>query len=318
LKFDNDGWLDAAQGYNISGNSWDRGDVPITHLVIHGTAGGSDGRSTLIYMSNNGVSTHFVISVDGTIWQGVPCHSRAAWGNAPLKAPSLDFARADLNPNLWTVSVEFCKPDNTNQIDITEAQKASGFPLIKAICEQYNIAMRPGDGNSGIISHADINSIDRARCPGTYPWPDLFSFLGSGGDEMLPITIDQVSNYFEQAGDQIWKCKQTGFIIGHGILAFYCAFRVTPQDLGGLTHLGLPKSGEQGVPGKPGVVEQVFERGILAYDTAHIADNPPGSGSVYLAHINTPLPTPVPAPTIDVNKIKAATQEILAAIGGQS
>lgn len=183
MKF-NQGWLDVAQEYNINGNSWDRGGVKATHLVVHGTAGGSDGSGTMAYMGSNGVSTHFALSTNGDIWQGVSC-DRAAWGNAPLNKPRLNFARTDLNPNLWTISIEFCKPDDTNQINITNAQKQSGFSLIKLICDTYSIPKKPGDGNGGIISHADINSVDRARCPGTFPWDDLWAFLG-GKSIMLP------------------------------------------------------------------------------------------------------------------------------------
>lgn len=79
MKFDEDGWLDIAKEYNISDNSWDRGGVPATHLVIHATAGGSDGTGTLAYEASVGVSTHFALSTNGDIWQGVNCN-RAAWG----------------------------------------------------------------------------------------------------------------------------------------------------------------------------------------------------------------------------------------------
>ncbi len=184
MRFDSLGWLDIAQGYDISGNSFDRSGVKATHLVIHGTAGGSDAHGTMAYMGANGVSTHFAISTDGTIVQGVNCN-KAAWANAPLNAPRLNFAHADINPNLWTVSVEFCKPDITNQVNITDAQKQSGFALIKMICETYGIPKKQGDGNGGIISHADINSVDRARCPGTFPWSDLMAFL-KGGTPVAP------------------------------------------------------------------------------------------------------------------------------------
>lgn len=178
-----DGWLDVAKEYNINGNSWDRGGVKASHLVIHGTAGGSTGDGTLAYEQSVGVSTHFAISTNGDIWQGVSC-DRAAWGNAPLDAPRFNFARADINPNLWTISIEFCKPDSTNQINITDAQKASGFALIKTICDTYNIDQRRGDGTGGIISHADLNTVNRSGCPGTFPWDDLMIYLANGGQHV--------------------------------------------------------------------------------------------------------------------------------------
>lgn len=187
-----DGWLDIAQEYNLMGNSWDRGGVRPTHLVVHGTAGGSNGSDVAAYMGSVGVSTHFVISTDGTVWQCVSVDA-AAWGNAPLKSPRLNFARADLNPNYWSVSAEFCKPDTTNQINITDAQRASGFTLIQFICETYDIPKKQGDGNGGIISHADINSVDRAHCPGTFPWSDLVAFLQQGGQPVTP-SKNQLAN----------------------------------------------------------------------------------------------------------------------------
>jgi len=183
MHFDVDGWLDVAKENNISDNSWDRGNVEPSHLVIHGTAGGSNGNDTLAYEASVGVSTHFAISTNGEIWQGVPCN-RAAWGNAPLKSPLIDFAHADLNPNLWTISIEFCKPDSTNEINITDAQRVSGFLLIRAICDHYGIPKRKGDESGGIIRHADINSIDRARCPGAFPFDELWQYLSQGGVSM--------------------------------------------------------------------------------------------------------------------------------------
>jgi len=288
-------------------------------IVLHGTGGNNPNQTAeqlgdFFRTTPARTSVHYGIDRMGTIAQYV-LEQHGAAGNCCIEEghdPFWDQFGGD-NLNIHTLSIEH-ENDENNSLPLTDAQKQASFKLIAYLSQKYAIAP------DHIKSHASIAPQSRSRCPGNaYPFNELLSFLGSGGDEMLPpITINQVSTYFEQQSDQIWKCKQTGFVIGHGILAFYCAFRVTAQDLGGLTHLGLPKSGEQGVPGKPGVVEQVFERGILAYDSAHIADNPPGSGSVYLAHINTPLPVPVSAPTVDVNKIKAATQEILAAIGGAS
>jgi N-acetyl-anhydromuramyl-L-alanine amidase AmpD len=80
MHFDDQGWLDIAKEYDISGNSWDRGGVQPTHLVVHATAGGSNGNDTLAYEASVGVSTHFAVSTNGDIWQGVPCANRAAWG----------------------------------------------------------------------------------------------------------------------------------------------------------------------------------------------------------------------------------------------
>lgn len=283
MHFDDQGWLDIAKEYNISANSWDRGGVQATHLVVHGTAGGTNGGDTMAYMGNNGVSTHLALSVDGAIYQGIPV-SRAAWANAPLKSPLINFARADLNPNLWTISIEFCKPDVTNEVNITDAQKASGFALIAAICDQYHIPKRKGDGSGGVIRHADINSIDRARCPGTFPFDDLWTFLEQGNT--MTLAISQVSSYFtEVTPDQRWHCKQTNIDIADGILNYYRT--CTQVGLNGLSQYGLPLSEEGGVPNTKQAVIQRFERGVIIYDPAKEVDSVPGlSGACYSSHID--------------------------------
>lgn len=317
MHFDDQGWLDVAKEYNISGNSWDRGGVQPSHLVVHGTAGGSDGSGTMAYMGANGVSTHFALSTNGDIWQGVNVLA-AAWANAPLKSPLLNFAHADLNPNLWTISIEFCKPDTTNQIDITDAQKQSGFALIQAICDTYNIPKKQGDGNGGIIRHADLNSIDRSRCPGTFPFDELWQFLGqsTGGDTTV-LTIDQANNYFtEVTKDQRWHCKSTGFDIAYGILTYYRT--CTGVALNGLSQYGLPVSGERPILGTPGATYQVFERGVICFDAAHKNDSVPGlSGPCYPGHLDKfPLQSPPNQPTTPIVTIntQAAISTIQATV----
>jgi hypothetical protein len=303
-----DGWVDTAKEYNLMQNSMSRSGLPLTHLVIHGTAGGSDGGSIAAYMGGAGVSTHFVISTDGTVWQLVSLEV-AAWANAPLNAPRLNFKYAGYNPNFWTASIEFAKPDTTNGINITDAQKASGFPLIKLICETYNIPKKRGDGNSGIISHADINSIDRSRCPGTFPWDELIAYLNGNsstqGDDMaIDINSPGVKNYFKEVDSSHWQCKN-GKVVAFGILGFY-------KRNNGLQLLGLPLSGEM-YP-KQGVSVQQFERGFVAYDPQKQIDNPPGSGDCYMMHIDQGpafdvLFTAATAPLLDqIKQLQAAVK----------
>jgi hypothetical protein len=173
MKFVN-GWVDTATEYNIMQNSMSRQGYSPTHVVIHGTAGGSYVTDVASYEATHQVSTHFIIGIDGVICQEVDV-SVAAWGNAPLMSPTLTFDNANVNPNYWTISIEFCKPDPTNQISITSAQLTSGIALTKLICETYGIPKKRGDGHGGIIGHCDINTVERAGCPGTFPWDALIA-----------------------------------------------------------------------------------------------------------------------------------------------
>lgn len=123
------------------------------------------------------------------------------------------------------------------------------------------------------------------------------------------LTISDVSDFFEDLGNNVWKCKQTGCLLGHGMLALWCA---TPTPL---AMIGLPRTNEIPVPGHPGVVIMVCERMILVYDPGHVLDSPPGAGAVYGMHIDnlnpgvtqllallnipTQPPAPIPASVID-------------------
>lgn len=183
-----DGWVDTAEEFELKDLFWPRNGMVPTHVVLHGTAGGSDGEGTLKYEASVGVSTHFAISTNGAIWQGVSTDN-AAWGNAPLMAPRLNFKNATTNPNLWTISVEFCKPDSTNVIAITPQQFASGVQLVALLCDFYKIPKKRGDGVSGIIGHCDLNSIDRAMCPGTFDWDGFINNV-NGGSEVNQADYD--------------------------------------------------------------------------------------------------------------------------------
>jgi len=290
MQFDKDGWLDIATEVDVTPNSFDRQGQLIKYIVLHGTAGGTSAVDVATYMKstiggNNPVSTHFVIGTDGEIAQCVPV-SLASWGNGELDPGHVTFIPSgSVNPNLYTVSIEHCKPSADNSDQLTDAQEQASLALCKCLCETYGVAKQAGDANSGIMTHAQFAPINRARCPGPYPWDALWTYLeGTGGD--TPMTIDLTSalaaSYFEGSAS-IWKCKINGHLVGHAILDFYRKFGGDAAC--GLTYLGLPITDEQSVVGYPTCTYQRFERGVLVYDPGHVYDKPPLSGSVYLAHL---------------------------------
>jgi hypothetical protein len=177
MKFDDQGWLDEAKEIDYLQKSMDRQGHKITHICLHGTAGGTKAENIANYFKTSEVqsSAHFIIGQDGTIVQGVPC-SLAAWGNGILLSPRLPWP-SNVNPNYYTISIEHCKPSPDNSDSLTDAQKKASFVLIKCICEQYNIPKRKGDVSGGIVEHADFDSVNRARCPGIYPYAELWAYL---------------------------------------------------------------------------------------------------------------------------------------------
>ena len=97
------------------------------------------------------------------------------------------------------------------------------------------------------------------------------------------LDIQAASEFFSGLGNDVWKCNQTGFVVGHGILNFYRHFG--GDGLNGLTYLGLPLSNEIAIAGHAGVVKQAFERAIVVWDPNHQVDSPPGAGKAYLMHL---------------------------------
>ncbi len=137
-------------------------------IVIHKTGG--DGTLDAVYNTffQSQRSTHYAIGLDGTIWQFVP-EARGAGGNCCVQAGYDTFWDPYLsqyqNLNLCTLSVEHCDPTSDNS------------KLVQYWCQKYHIAL------DHIKSHASIDPIDRARCPGsTYDFQALFSFLQSGNN----------------------------------------------------------------------------------------------------------------------------------------
>ena len=301
------GWLDAAIEIDYTNKSMDRQGQPIKYIILHGTAGGSSAQAIGEYFrdSNVDASAHIIIDQNGNVVQGIPL-SLAAWSNGPITGTptNLGFRTAGdgvhrdawwnpaINPNLITVSIEHCKNHNDNSDQLTPIQQETSFKVIKTICDTYNIPPHFADASGGITGHFSMDPINRSRCPGPYDWDGLFTFLGHPQqEETLTIDISNptVASYFTQLDAQHWQCKSTGFIIQQGILDFYKSYG--GDALCGLTYLGLPTGSETPVPGKQGVVTQEYERGTVAYDPAHVLDNPPGSGPVYVMH-RTPIVTP--------------------------
>lgn len=274
-------------------NHWDgrEGHTP-KFIVLHGTAGGSSAHTIATYFqSTEGtaepVSVNDIIGQDGTIVAPV-AEDCAAYGNGILTQGHDAFwdTLNGLNPNLVTISIEHVKPSTDNSDALTPAQKAASFGLVERQCARWNIPKRKADANGGICFHSSLDPVQRAHCPGPYPLDELFAYLNQTvqEEEMIPsisLSTPRVSDYFEPSGD-MWKCKQTGMVVGHAILDFYRIFG--SGGLCGITYAGLPLTNEISVGN--GNVIQRFERIVLGYGPdGKKFDNPPGSGNVFVVKL---------------------------------
>lgn len=63
MKFDDNGWLDVAIEVDYPNKSMDRQGNKITHLILHGTAGGTSAQAIANYFATGSeqASAHFVM-----------------------------------------------------------------------------------------------------------------------------------------------------------------------------------------------------------------------------------------------------------------
>lgn len=273
-----------------------------TYIILHGTASPNAfyAQDVAHYFQRVSAdsSSHYVVGRDGVVVQCV-AERDAAWGNGIIEPSATKAAdpwwSKDLNPNLITISIEHVQPDSENATGLTDVQSQASFQLITHICKRWNIPLRPADAKGGITGHYSIDPLNRLHCPGNYPWNDLWKYLKEKG--MIDLSNPMISRYFVLWQGN-WKCKQKtsdgvttpdNHIIRGDILTFYQSIGET--GVNGLTLLGLPVEDDHEVldsSGKAisGVLEQRFERGVVRLDPNHVIDNPPGSGTCYLAHVD--------------------------------
>lgn len=153
-------------------------------IILHGTASGDGTAAEQVrfFQGNNQHGVHFVIGKDGQVVQMVAL-ADAAYGNCCIDPPKHDafwdeVLKTFSNLNCCTISIEHCKESANNSDILTSEQQAASFALVAWLCKHLNIPARPADVHGGITGHFSMNGINRANCPGWYPWNALWSFLG--------------------------------------------------------------------------------------------------------------------------------------------
>ncbi len=156
-------------------------------IVLHKTGG--DATPDAIYRTflASGKSVHYGVGTDGSIWQYVP-EALGAGGNCcvedgydpfwtqfnPMHVGSSDGT----NLNTVTISIEHCDAALDNSTPLTPAQQEASFKLVAYLVQKYNIPL------THIKGHNSLDPVDKAHCPGVYPWDELFAFLQNGGTTM--------------------------------------------------------------------------------------------------------------------------------------
>ena len=120
----------------------------------------------------NANAANYSVYEDGTIEQHVMDWD-AAWCNGPMHRPDLTVPWIErcydhgINPNLMTISIEH---EGFSGKPFTEIQTQATIWLHEHLLGKYEIPRT----RIGIIGHYQIDSINKARCPGpAFPWDRL-------------------------------------------------------------------------------------------------------------------------------------------------
>jgi N-acetyl-anhydromuramyl-L-alanine amidase AmpD len=258
-------------------------------IILHGTAGFETAEQCAVFFSTtqSQVSAHYVVGRDGSIIACVQ-ESDAAWSNGVLSAGHDPWWSPDINPNFLTIAIEHVKPHTDNTDQLTGAQAAASFQLVKDICQRWHIPMRKADAQGGITGHYSIDPVNRSRCPGPYPWADLFAFLKEQTMSGVP------TGWKDNDGTTL--TAPNGHKVIQGFRSYILAHNWDPAN--------VPLEEEHGIEPPESGTEQVFAQCALRWT--------PATG-VYVEDIGDELltlrkNTTQPSPTQD--KIAAAVSTL--------
>lgn len=165
-------------------------------------------------------SSHFEINPDGSIEQYVAIEQDAWTQGLPMdkikNAPSAIVRNMNVNPNLYSVSIEFLGfKDHGGDGSITELQFWAGCWLHKWIQAEvqriYNVKIPLN--NTYVIGHCHIDPINRCFDPGPkFPWSRLYAELAIADN----MTMQDYEGRLVYLGSDAAKASQA-FAIGNEI-----------------------------------------------------------------------------------------------------
>lgn len=152
--------------------------IAIVNHIMEGTLVGTD---SWFAKPESKVSSHFGVGKNGEIHQYVDLKNHA-WANGSVNQPNWPLLISGVNPNYYTVSIEH---EGLSGSKMPEAQYQATLALHRWLIETLGIPVT----RDNIIGHNRIDSVNRARCPGTeFPWERLFNDL-QGGSEVLKVAV---------------------------------------------------------------------------------------------------------------------------------
>jgi len=142
-----------------SPNFSSRDGYKIEIISIHIMAGTLAGTDSWFANPASQVSAHYGIGKNGEVHQYVADENKA-WSNGKAFDPTFKLCKPDVNPNLYTLSIE-CEGYDLKDAPTTLISALTA--LLTDLCNKWAI---PKDRDH-IIGHNEINSLTRPNCPST-------------------------------------------------------------------------------------------------------------------------------------------------------
>jgi N-acetylmuramoyl-L-alanine amidase len=186
-------------------------------IVNHKTACGvfctaTDVAENFIHDTTNHKSAHFVVGRDGSFLQVVLLKDGAGANCCLEMGHGVYWDRLQAiygNLNRCTIGIEHEDWTSDNSQPMTQAQIDASNKLNFWLAERYNLP------TAQIHSHASLDPISRAQCPGpTFDFTQLFTYIDNGRKQSLN------PNQIKQATD-IWNANSVGAGVGTGIFNAY-------------------------------------------------------------------------------------------------
>ena len=127
-------------------------------VVIHTTDGTFDGTAAWFTTPDSGVSSHYLVGLDGRVAQFVE-EADTAFHAGRVVRPALDLAGRE-DPNDWTIGIELEDGGDPGHVARTPEQLQAAARLLREIARRWEIPL----DSEHVIAHREINA-DKT-CPG--------------------------------------------------------------------------------------------------------------------------------------------------------
>lgn len=143
-----------------SPNHSSRSGKKILGVVIHTTVGTYQGTIVFFQKVESGVSSHYVVSLEGEITQMVE-ESRSAYHAGILDRPSAQMVKDNgtTNPNLYTIGIE-----NADNLKPADADRSKQYPALIALVRDICLRNQIPIDRYHVIGHREVRA--SKTCPG--------------------------------------------------------------------------------------------------------------------------------------------------------